>query len=117
MQLGFQLHARLQPALHQGIMETEGIAPVLLGLIHGRFGELERLLLVTQLAVEQADPDAGAGKHRLTLNQQGTGKLRQQGFHISLGSRCRLVMAAGQGLEQDREFVPTQTGHGVVFPQ
>ena len=107
-QVGLQVELVQRPGVHQVVEDLVPRLPVGLGLVHGQVGVAEQGAGVVGAAVTQGDADADRGEHLLASQPEGAHQLRLDPVREAGGAAH-----ARHLLQQDRELVAAQSGHGV----
>src|SRR5882762_10911054 len=104
----------VQDGLHVLLEEPQGVAPRLLGLVHGKIGMLDQVRRGSGVQIE-IDPNAGRQVKGRRVEPIGFGERRQYLF----ADQLRLVHGrsplAVQPLQNDRKLVASEARDGVAF--
>ncbi|HZX26955.1 MAG TPA: hypothetical protein VFF16_07810 [Telluria sp.] len=103
-----------QGRLHARIEEPQGVAPALLGLVHGQVGVLQQVGHALR-AGEHLDADAGGAAKFLVDQLVGQGQRHQDLFGDDARFRRRDSLTGRQSFQQDHELVAAQARHGVAL--
>ena len=116
-QLALQLQALVDGNLHLRGEEMQGIAPGMLGPVHGGIGLLENVRGLLQAQRVQGDADTGADRQLMAVDQATAVQAAQQFLaHCCglLGNRLRFM---AQRFEQHHELVTAETRQGIFSAQ
>ena len=106
-----QGRAHARRGVHGFGVDHVGLAAAILGLVHGRVGELEQVGRRLRVVGIEADADRRRNDHVLAVVQFE--RLLERGDQLH-GDALGLA-GVGQFLEHDREFVATDAGHGIAI--
>ena len=109
-QVALERLARLQPGIHAGLEEAEGIAAFLLGPIERDVGVLQQTSGDRAVERDQRDADAGGDQHLVAVQIERRG----EGLEHAAAEPLRAIGLLETDLD-DRELVAADAGHGIGF--
>ena len=115
-QISLQCGTFHHTALHLRVVETQAVAPRVLGFVQGQVGLLEKTVFRCFASANQGGANAG----RTTIFGVENAKSWSEGLQNSgagnFGLKRRILGVIAQTAEQDDEFVASETRNGFRFP-
>ena len=113
-QLALEHQALDRRGVHLRGVEGEGVAAVLLGVVHRRIGVAQQVDDVLRVARAEGDADAGGQEHLVLAQLERARDLGEQRTR-QLRDRAAVVGIGRQPVDEQRELVPRQApDHGVL---
>ena len=98
--------------VHVAVVELEGVAPGLLGGVHGDLGVAQQFLVAVAMFREAGDADAGADEHFAPLQVDGRAQLRKELARQLMD----LLVVTGFG-DEEHELVAAEAGEHILGRQ
>ena len=113
-QIIFKLDQRIEGRQHGRIVKKRPVAAGILGLVHRQVGFLEQVVNRVISVHEQHDTNARRAAEAMLLQPIGFAQRQHNLAGDTVGMGCGVLDMRTDRLDQDHEFVASQTGHAVV---